>query len=188
MGQVTGRVSGQGHVEATKVSQVKVVLTRSEVRICEWLGEQRLVINQKRGIKDARIGPQSSLQIDIDGLKGEFAFAKMFNLWPDLQLGQRPLHDVMSPLGGIDIKTTRHKGGLLLATKKKQGMPADWYALMWLENDFTLHFVGASTADQLLDDANLRNLGYGESYALDQSELVQPEEFKDLLANDAIIF
>lgn len=162
---------------------MKVVLTRSEVRICEWLGEQRLVINKKRGIKDARIGPQSSLQTDIDGLKGEFAFAKMFNLWPDLQLGQRPLHDVMSPLGGIDIKTTRHKGGRLLATKKKQAMPADWYALMWLEDDSIVHFIGASTAGQLLDDANLRNLGYGETYALDWGGLVQPEAFQGLLAS-----
>lgn len=179
---------GQGLVEATKVSQVKVVLTRSEVRICEWLGEQRLVINKKRGIKDARIGPQSSLQIDIDGLKGEFAFAKIFNLWPDMQLSQRPLHDVMSPLGGIDVKTTRYQSGKLLASRKKQEIPADWYALMWLEDDQTLHFVGAATADQLLNDSNLLDLGHGAGYALEQSQLVQPEEFKDLLANDAVIF
>jgi hypothetical protein len=147
-----------------------------------------MAVNGKRGITDQRIGPQSSFQIDIDGLKGEFAFCKLFNFWPDMMLGERPLHDLMTPLGGVDVKTTRYRTGKMLATKKKQSIPADWYALMWLENDNTLHFFGAATADQLLNDSNLRDLGYGESYALDQDQLVQPDDFKALLGNDAIIF
>lgn len=167
---------------------MKVTLTRSEVRICEWLGEQRLSIAKKVGIVDQRIGPQTSLQTDIDGLKGEFAFAKLFNLWPDLQVGERALHDLMTAIGGVDVKTTRYRSGKMLATKKKQSIPADWYALMWLEDDQTLHFLGAATGDQLLDDRNLRDLGYGESFALDQDQLVEPEEFKALLENDAVIF
>lgn len=160
---------------------MQVNLTRSEQRIATWLAEQRASIARKRGITDAKVGPQDSLQIDIDGLLGEVAFAKLFNLYPDLQTGERPLHDVMTAIGGVDVKTTRYRDGRLLATVKKSGIRTDWYALMWLENEATLHFRGAARADTFLDEANLRSIGRTTGYCLERSELIRPEEFKRLI-------
>lgn len=160
---------------------MRVELTRSEQRIAEWLAQQRASTNRKRGITDARVGPQDSLQIDIDGLLGEFAFAKLFNLYPDMQLGVRPLHDVVTAIGGIDVKTTRYRTGKLLANVKKSSIPSDWYALMWLEDQGTLHFKGAAKAENLLAESNLRMLGGRPGYFLEQEELIQPESFKAML-------
>jgi hypothetical protein len=160
---------------------LRLKLTRSEQRIIEWLAAQRSSVARRRNIKDARIGPQDSEQIDIDGLKGEFAFAKMFNLWPDLQVGERLLHDVITPLGGVDVKATRYRSGRLLATRKKQTIPADWYALMWLEDDETIHCLGLAKGVDLLQDSNLRDLGRGVGYAMEQADLLQPSEFQRMI-------
>lgn len=153
-------------------------ISQSEMRIIKWLASQRSTLARKNNISDAKIGPQGSEQIDIDGLIGEFAFAKLFNLWPDMEVGHTPVYDVKCSLGGVDVKTTRYRNGRLLACLKKNSIPADWYALMWLENDNTAHFVGAATAANLLRKANIKDLGRGPGYALDQEDLTPPDSFR----------
>lgn len=156
-------------------------MSESELRVIKWLASQRSFLARKNNINDARIGPQGSEQIDIDGLIGEFAFAKLFNLWPDMSVGHTPLYDVECGLGGVDVKTTRYSGGKLLASMKKQSIPAKWYALMWLEDEYTVHFRGAASASHLFQKDNIINLGHGASYALDQIDLTPPEGFQFLL-------
>lgn len=158
-----------------------IELSESELRIIKWLASQRSLLARKNNIHDAKIGPQDSEQIDIDGLIGEFGFAKLFNLWPDMEVGHRPVHDVECALGGVDVKTTRYRYGKLLASLKKQSIPAKWYALMWLENDNRIHFLGAASASHLLQKRNIKDLGRGPGYALDQIDLTPPEGFKFLL-------
>lgn len=153
-------------------------LSESELRIIKWLAAQRSSLARKNNISDAKIGPQDSEQIDIDGLIGEFAFAKLFNLWPDMNVGHTPVHDVECALGGVDVKTTRYRNGRLLASLKKQNIPAKWYALMWLENENTVHFIGAASASHLLQKRNIKDLGRGPGYALDQIDLTPPDSFK----------
>lgn len=97
-------------------------------------------------------------------------------------VSNRPVHDVETHMGGVDIKTTRYRTGRLLATRKKQSIPADWYALMWLEDERTVHFLGAAAGKTLLADTNLRDLGRGVGYAMDQSSLISPDDFKKMLA------
>ena len=150
-------------------------MSESELRIVKWLASQRSSLARKNNINDERIGPQGSEQIDIDGLIGEFAFAKLFNLWPDMEVGHTPLYDVKCALGTVDVKTTRYSGGRLLASMKKQNIQADWYALMWIEDECTVHFRGAASASRLFQQNNIINLGHGDSYALDQIDLTFPE-------------
>jgi hypothetical protein len=157
---------------------MKIELSESELRIIKWLASQRSSLARKNNITDAKIGPQDSEEIDIDGLIGEFAFAKLFNLWPDMEVGHRPLHDVVCALGGVDVKTTRREGGRLLASLKKKSIPSDWYALMWIENDHTVHFRGAVMASTLFDDENIADLGHGRGYVMHQIDLTPPDSFK----------
>lgn len=138
-------------------------------------------MNRRHGVADQRVGPQDSLQIDIDGLMGEFALAKLLNVYPDMQVGTRPLHDLMTSIGGVDVKTTRYKSGRLLANPKKATIPCDWYALMWLENDETVHFLGAASAEKLLADDKLKELNGRPAYLMDQDELISPTNFKYLV-------
>lgn len=158
-----------------------VKLSESELYVIKWLASQRSSLARQNNIGDAKIGPQSSEQIDIDGLIGEFAFSKLFNLWPDMEVGHKPLYDVKCSLGGVDVKTTRYPKGRLLASLKKQSIPANWYALMWLEDDSTAHFIGAAQASDLFQRENIINLGHGPGYALDQFELVKPDVFRSIL-------
>ena len=95
-----------------------------------------------------------------------------------MEVGHTPVYDVKCSLGGVDVKTTRYRNGRLLACLKKNSIPADWYALMWLENDNTAHFVGAATAANLLRKANIKDLGRGPGYALDQEDLTPPASFR----------
>lgn len=97
-------------------------------------------------------------------------------------VSNRPVHDVETHIGGVDIKTTRYRTGRLLATRKKQTIPADWYALMWLQDNQTVHFLGAAAGKTLLDETNLRDLGRGVGYALDQKDLISPEDFQKMMA------
>lgn len=160
-----------------------VTLSESEFRIIKWLASQRSLLARKNNIIDAKIGTQDSEQIDIDGLLGEFAFAKLFNLWPDMEIGHRPVNDLECVLGGIDVKTTRYSQGRLLASLKKKSIPSKWYVLMWLENEQAIHFLGAASAKYFLQDENIKDLGRGPSYALEQSDLIKPLDFKRILEN-----
>lgn len=160
---------------------MRVELTEAEVRIIRWLAAQRSAMNRRTGTPDMKFGGDDSLQIDIDGLTGEFGLAKLFNLWPDMDVGNRPVDDLQTPLGGVDVKTTRRANGRLIGSQKKTVAPSDWYALMWLEDERTVHFMGAARKDDLFDQKNLRDLGRGLAYVMDQEDLVQPHQFQGLL-------
>jgi len=69
-------------------------------------------------VVDQQMGNQDTWSIDIDGMVGEYCVAKFLNLCPDLTVGIRSGGaDLMTHKGmSMDVKTTRHKNGKLLAT------------------------------------------------------------------------
>ena len=71
----------------------------------------------------------------------------------------------------IDIKSTRHKTGRLLATKKINP-DIDIFVLAIIDED-KVSFVGYATAAELYDPSNLTDLGHGEGYAIEQKDLRQ---------------
>lgn len=149
-----------------------VVLSQHELSIAHLLGVQRRGSARAGGVTDAQVGKQSPYEIDIDGVVGELAFAKMANLCPDLTVGPRSGGaDLINRNGKtIDVKTTRHKNGRLLATPKKADKPCDIYVLMIVDDD-SATFAGWATAEQLFKDENLTDLGHGVGYAMEQGKL-----------------
>jgi len=110
--------------------------------------------------------------IDLDGAVAEYCVAKALNVCPDL--------DTSIKVGGIDlttrkgktvdVKSTRRLNGKLLAKLRKLNDPCDIYVLV-IVDDFGGDIVGWTSKDKMFAEENKKDLGYGITYALEQSQL-----------------
>lgn len=150
---------------------MKIKLSESEIKICEWLAKNRYQNNRKENVQDKKIGPQSCDLTDLDGICGEFAFCKAFNLYPDMSVSPRKGgYDLVVKGKRVDVKTTRYKTGKLLATRDKKLEDSDVYVLVLSEPPvFTI--IGWCNSSDLIKDNNLVDLGYGLTYCLPQNKL-----------------
>lgn len=152
-------------------SQDNILLTEAEVRICQWLAKQRHSSNRSGGVVDAKIGPQSCEDTDLEGICGEFAFCKAMNLYPDMSISPRKGTDDVTLNGKtVDVKTTRYKTGKLLARKTKGETPSDIYVLV-VGQCPQYKIIGWCRSTELLCENNLIDLGYGKTYGLEQCAL-----------------
>lgn len=139
-----------------------IKLTEAEVRICQWLAKQRHSSNRSGGVVDAKIGPQSCEDTDLEGICGEFAFCKAMNLYPDMSISPRKgTDDVIVNGKSVDVKTTRYKTGKLLARKTKGETPSDVYVLV-VGQCPEYKIAGWCGSAELLCESNLIDLGYGK--------------------------
>ena len=147
-----------------------VKLQPDEVLICEQLGRMRSIIARSSGVKDAKVGTQDGSEADVMGMKAEYAFAKQFNTFPDLGLTPRS-GSADGKLKGYayDIKSTTYKSGRLLATKK-ENPDVDMYVLCIVDNS-EVDIKGYAMKKEIINASKLKNLGHGEGYCMDQSEL-----------------
>lgn len=149
----------------------RINLSEAELLVCRNLGVMRRSTAMHK-VTDQQMGNQDTWAIDIDGMVGEFCVAKFLNLCPDLTIGIRKggadlvTHDGKT----IDVKTTRHKDGRLLATLKKIESQCDRYVLV-IVDDFGGTVVGWASKEKLFQDANKTNLGHGIGYAMNQQQL-----------------
>jgi hypothetical protein len=147
-----------------------VKLQPDEVLICEQLGRMRSIIARSSGVKDAKVGTHDGSEADVMGMKAEYAFAKQFNTFPDLGLTPRS-GSADGKLKGYayDIKSTTYKTGRLLATKK-ENPDVDMYVLCVVDNS-EVDIKGYTMKKDLIQPSNLKNLGHGEGYCMEQNEL-----------------
>jgi hypothetical protein len=149
-----------------------VKLTYDEFEICKTIGEKRSLIARAANVKDQKIGNQNGVEADIQGMVGEYAFAKQFNVFPDFGLSPRSGgYDGICEGLRYDIKSTKYKNGRLLCTRK-YNKDVDVYVLA-IVNLLEVNLVGFAYSSQLINPDNLINLGHGFGYALDQYELIK---------------
>lgn len=161
----------------------RIKLSEVEVRLAKFLAEARYRVARANGVPDGKIGPQSCASTDLEGVCGELAFSRIFNVYPDLQLAVRPPFDVIVAGLRVDVKFTKYANGRLLAVqgKKSKGLPIDCFALITGDIDGWMTYRGVCAGETLLRDCNLRSFGHGFGYALDQCDLV---EFSSLFKMD----
>lgn len=150
---------------------MKVVKITHELKlIASVIGAMRSLVARTAGVRDAKIGPQSGIDGDQDGILGELAFCQLMNVWPDFGLSPRyGSADAVVSGKRIDVKTTRVKTGRLLATVK--GNPdVDIYVLAIIDGD-EVKFPGYAMASDLFSPERIKNLGHGEGYAMEQHAL-----------------
>ncbi|BAR14278.1 hypothetical protein [uncultured Mediterranean phage uvMED] len=149
-----------------------VELSPSEVLVCECIGRMRSLIARTANVKDVKIGQHDGSNADVMGFKGEYAFAKYFNVFPDLGLSPRSgSYDGVLKNYKYDIKSTHIKNGRLLATKKVNP-DVDIYVLCIVEDNH-VDIKGYVEKKDFIMPQNLKSLGHGEGYCLNQSQLKQ---------------
>ena len=151
-----------------------ITLNEIEQRLAKCLARKRHSQARIEGSKNVRKGTMSNEETDLEGIAGEIAFCKMFNVYPDMEPGKKPADCRLRTGQSVDIKTTKHRSGRLIAARWK-GNAVDRYAL--LVGEFpTYTFCGWATTEELMKEENLTHLGNpdkGKVFALDQSRLNQ---------------
>jgi len=149
---------------------MKIILQQDEIAVCQMIGRMRSLIARSSGVKDAKIGDQDGAEADVIGMMAEYAFAKQFNVFPDLGLSPRSgSADGVIKDKRYDIKSTTYKTGKLLCTTK-DNPDVDVYILAIVSGN-EVNIVGWEYKDNLRKEENLIDLGHGKGYALTQDKL-----------------
>lgn len=159
-----------------------IQLTKEEKRFCEEISKARFDNNRKSNVRNSKIGNQDNKLTDFIGFSCEFAFCKLFNLFPDFsieprssQSGQDKNSDVRLSNGKtVDVKGTKYETGRLLAVPWKSNS-TDLFALIIFSND-VYSFKGFMSANELLKKERLIDLGHGLTYAANQNELLELDD------------
>mgnify|MGYP001211156514 CR=1 FL=1 len=147
----------------------KVVLNSNEQKIAVLMGEQRYKTNREMGIKNRKAGSQPVHQTEVEGVGGELAFGKVFNLYPDLATSPGD-YDFKMVNTTIDVKTTHYFDGHLLVPTTKKISECDVYVLVVGEMpSYTI--VGWLQSQHIINDEHRGDLGTGTVYLAEQTEL-----------------
>lgn len=150
--------------------KITVHLNDSEIAICRMLGNLRSMVARGSAVKDRKMGSQSGIDIDEDGVMGEYAFCKHFNIFFDPSASPRSgSYDCLFKGHRIDIKTTRYRTGKLTSTLKINP-DVDIYVLAIIDEK-SVDFVGWLKSKDLCKSENIVNLGHGDGYAVSQENL-----------------
>jgi hypothetical protein len=149
---------------------MEIILNDIERSIAKTLAKKRYAKNRDTNTVNKKIGNQSDEYTDLEGIASEIAFCKIFNIYPDFNLDDRPAADCfLSDGSSVDVKSTKYKNGKLLCVPWKKPN-VDLFALMI--GEFPKYkYVGTMTSQELIQDKRLIDLGYGKSYGANQEEL-----------------
>lgn len=149
-----------------------ISLNDAEKKLAQYLAKRRFEMNRSCGVKDAKVGPQSNEETDLEGIAAEIAFCKANNIYPDLTIDNKSSADCVLSNGlSVDVKATKYKNGHLLATARKAEIKRpDIYALVVGEFP-NYRIAGVMSAEELLKEERLKSFGYAPTYAASQSEL-----------------
>ena len=147
----------------------KVVLNSNEQKVAALIAEQRYKTNREMGIKNRKSGSQSTYQTEVEGVVGELAFGKAFNLYPDFST-TRGDYDLKIADTTIDVKTTHYFTGRLIVPTTKNISDCDVYVLVVGEMpNYTI--VGWLQSQHIINDEHRGNVGTGPVYLAEQTEL-----------------
>lgn len=151
-----------------------ITLNAAEQNLALFVALRRHESNRAAGVKNSRVGNQPDWITDLNGIGGEIAVAKELGLYPDMEIRpQSKTFDLVTRRGQrIDVKTTTHPHGKLLAVMGKEVAPVDVYFLV-VGTFPEYRIAGYAKADRLIREENITDLGHGKTYALDQSDLKQ---------------
>jgi hypothetical protein len=153
-----------------------IVLNEIEQRLARHVAAKRQKDCEDKGAKNLRMGPQSDLQSHLDGIGAELAFCKLMNVYPDMVTDRWPDSDAITRYGdSVDVKTTRYPNGRLVMPLHKVNKQSDLYALM-VGTFPEYQMVGVLSAEQVFRPENVRDLGHGPCYVIEQEKLEQVEE------------
>lgn len=152
----------------------EVQLTMAEIAVCRMLGNARTIAARAGSVNDKQMGKQPAFEIDEDGVIGEYAFCKAKNIFFDPSASPRSgSYDCVLMGKRLDIKTTRYAQGRLAVTTKRNPDVDIFVLALYDPATHKVTFPGYVLADRLYQSENLKDLGHGQSYVMEQSKLNQ---------------
>ena len=157
---------------------IKVPVTDAEVAYCHIFGALRSAVNQCANIRDNALGNQDKVALNIQGLIAEIAFAKQFNLYPDVLLFPRKggcdgiikmTRDGKDYSVRYDIKSTPYPTGHL-TSNLNYNENVDIY-ILGIIYPYLVDFVGFAKKTELIMESNIDNLKFKDTYCLPQDKL-----------------
>lgn len=152
-------------------------ITPSEYAICHFIGKLRHQETSKHGTERRQDSRLDSLEMSIDGAVTEYAVAKAFGLFFDINCQYRDFGaDLISRKGAlIDVKSTRTFGGNLNVVGWSDDKPVDVFVLTEIHPTH-VRIVGWIDRESVLQDENIRDGKKGPFYSLPQSSLIPFDE------------
>lgn len=158
---------------------MKIKLTDSELRICQFVGMMRYHTTS-RACEEQIQSDLNPLDITIEGVIGEYCVSKHLNLHFSLDTDLRVEWgaDLVTYKGKtIDVKTTRKKGGNLNATLTSANKNFDIYVLCELESD-GCNIVGWIAKNKFITPENIVEGKKGAYYTISRDKLITTFERK----------
>lgn len=145
-----------------------ITLTEAEIRVAQFVGQERNALAVARGRIDLRRTPRDPVAIHVEGFGAEYAFCRLCNICPDLAFTTVKESDADCHIGAlaIDVKARRLPNADLLIRRVGD---VDWYALMIVDWP-VFRFAGAIRAADVAPRPRT-DLGYGPTYLVPQREL-----------------
>lgn len=127
-------------------------------------------------LPNMKIGKQDYWESELNGCGAELAAARALNVYPDLRGAGIYLEDLIYGEYTVDVKVTKYPNGKLIAPLIKKNKPCDYYILVvgMIPN---YQVVGVASAEMLISDDAIIDLGYGPTYGLNQNQLIPLEEW-----------
>jgi hypothetical protein len=152
---------------------MEIKLNHDEIAVCQILGRMRSLIARSANVYDAKLGSQDGAEADVMGMVGEYAFAKYFNVFPDLGLTPRSGSYDGKLSSGLryDVKSTHYSFGRLIATLK-ENFDVDIYILAIVKKDYSsVNIVGYVEKKDFIDPKNIREVKGKKGYWMEQEDL-----------------
>ena len=156
-----------------------VELNSTEQKLAQYLAKARYENARGRNKPDLKKGPQSNEQTDLEGIASEIAAAKAVNVYPDLEtdLDDLPELDLLTRNGySIDVKATTYPNGKLITALWKKDKSCQFYMLV-VGKFPKYRIAGIMSANELMRDQRIKNLGHGNTYTAEQTELQSVDEW-----------
>lgn len=161
----------------TTNQSVIVTVSETEMLTINMFSGLRSIGARLAGVTDGKFANKTGVDVDFEGMLGEYAFCKHFNLFFDMMPTPRAgSYDCMYNGKRIDIKSTRYDTGVLIG-KMQRNPDVDVFILAVLDfkkSGLEVRFPGYAMADELYDEKNLTFLKESDVspvYALSQHEL-----------------
>jgi hypothetical protein len=148
-----------------------IQLTEGDIGICKVIAGLRTA-SARRGKRDNGFNLDYGKHSDNEeiGVLAEYNFCKHYNLFFDAVFGGRDDGSDCKLKGKkIDIKSIDKRNLNLICNLESKG-EADIYVLVFVEN-YTCNIIGWIDCHALQQPCNIKNMGYGNRYFMEQGDL-----------------
>jgi hypothetical protein len=158
-----------------------VTLTDDEQRIVRWLAKRRIEESRKMNAKATIYHDVDPLENEVQAFGAEFAYCKMFNLWPTMVPTKcEPFDAHLRDGSSVDVKhSVRRDARLLVKVKDRKGNPV-YYALM-VGSFPTYTLIQHCRSDDVLVSERIDHTLKHPAYAVRQGESVAEVPINDVV-------